>query len=71
MAKLYYCYERDYPFFVRIIENGQSVRLPLDQYGREFTLNPDHIMLSREEFEKRLARIAAEKEKLNLWNQGE
>lgn len=72
MPKLYYCYEKEYPFFIRIIENGQSVRLPLDQYCREFTLDPNNIMLSREDFQKRLAHKSVEEKKpaaenLELW----
>ena len=55
--KLYYCYEEQYPFFIRILQNGESVPLPLDQYCREFTLDPNNIMLTRKEFQKRLAKL--------------
>lgn len=68
--KLHYSYEAEYPYFIRIIdENGQSVRLPADQYGREFTLDPNHIMLTREEFSRRLGQTTVKKEKLIARNQ--
>lgn len=51
--RIYYTYEREYPYWIRILKDGESVRLPGEAYGN-FGRDPDHIHLSREDFEKRL-----------------
>ena len=71
-AKIYYCYEKNYPFVVHYLdESGQDRRVAsLEECERWGDLMPGAIQLSRGDYARRMRLIARERQKLAQWKEG-